>query len=38
MGLPNWGDPDISSFLEGDLPEAAPSILNAKELNIPSHH
>ena len=38
MGYPNWGDPDISSFLEGDLPEAAPSILNAKELGIPSHH
>ena len=38
MGLPNWGDPDISSFLVGDLPEAAPSILNAKELGIPSFH
>ena len=35
MGYPAWNQPDILSFLEGDSPEAAPSILNAKELDIP---
>jgi hydroxypyruvate reductase 1 len=35
MGYPAWNRPDILSFLEGDSPEAAPSILNAKELEIP---
>lgn len=35
MGYPAWNRPDILSFLEGDSPEAAPSILNAKELAIP---
>jgi hydroxypyruvate reductase 1 len=34
MGYPAWNRPDILSFLEGDAPKAAPSILNAKELNI----
>jgi len=35
MGYPAWNQPDILSFLEGDAPKAAPSILNAKELGIP---
>ncbi len=35
MGYPAWNRPDILSFLEGDSPKAAPSILNAKELGIP---
>ncbi len=34
MGHPAWQKPDISSFLEGAPPQAAPSILNAKELGI----
>lgn len=34
MGHPAWQKPDISSFLEGTSPKAAPSILNAKELGI----
>ena len=35
MGYPAWNRPDILSFLEGESPAAAPSILNAKELGIP---
>jgi hydroxypyruvate reductase 1 len=35
MGYPAWNRPDILSFLEGDSPKAAPSILNAKELGLP---
>ena len=35
MGYPAWNRPDILSFLEGDSPRAAPSILNAEELGIP---
>ncbi len=35
MGYPAWNRPDILSFLEGDSPKAAPSILNADELGIP---
>jgi hydroxypyruvate reductase 1 len=35
MGYPAWNRPDILCFLEGDSPQAAPSILNAKELGIP---
>ncbi len=35
MGYPAWNQPDILSFLEGDSPKAAPSILNAKKLKIP---
>jgi hypothetical protein len=35
MGYPAWNRPDILSFLEGEAPKAAPSILNAKELGIP---
>ena len=34
MGYPAWQRPDISPFLEGDPPRAAPSILNAEELGI----
>jgi len=34
MDYPVWQKPDISSFLEGKPPQAAPSILNAKELGI----
>ena len=37
MGWPAWQRPDISPFLEGTPPLAAPSILNAKELGIPEH-
>jgi hydroxypyruvate reductase 1 len=35
QGFPAWQRPDISSFLEGDVPRAAPSILNAEALGIP---
>ena len=35
MGYPVWKDQDISPFLEGDSPRAAPSIVNAKELGLP---
>jgi len=35
MGYPAWNKPDITPFLEGDSPHAAPSILNAEALNIP---
>lgn len=35
MGYPAWNRPDILTFLEGDSPKAAPSILNAEELGIP---
>ncbi|UCE51379.1 MAG: hypothetical protein JSV31_19235 [Desulfobacterales bacterium] len=34
MGYPAWNQPDITPFLEGNSPKAAPSILNAKELDI----
>jgi len=34
-GYPAWNRPDISVFLEGESPKAAPSILNAEELGIP---
>ncbi|MBW2430832.1 MAG: D-glycerate dehydrogenase [Deltaproteobacteria bacterium] len=33
-GYPAWNQPDILSFLEGESPKAAPSIVNAKELGI----
>jgi len=32
---PVWGKNDIAPFLEGDIPRAAPSILNAEDLDIP---
>ena len=35
MGYPAWQNPDILPFLGNEPPQAAPSILNAKELNIP---
>ena len=35
MGYPVWNKPDISPFLEGDSPHAAPSIINAAKLGIP---
>jgi len=35
MGYPVWKGPDVSPFLEGDPPKAAPSIVNAKELGLP---
>jgi hydroxypyruvate reductase 1 len=37
MGYPVWQKSDISPFLEGEPPKAAPSILNAKELEIPAY-
>jgi hydroxypyruvate reductase 1 len=33
-GYPVWNQPDILSFLEGESPQAAPSIVNATELGI----
>ncbi len=35
-GYPAWPDPDILTFLEGDAPQAAPSIVNATALGIPA--
>jgi hydroxypyruvate reductase 1 len=35
MGYPVWQKPDILPLLESDPPQAAPSILNAAELNLP---
>jgi hydroxypyruvate reductase 1 len=35
-GYPAWQRPDIMPFLEGDSPKAAPSILNADALGIPT--
>ena len=35
MGYPVWQDQDISPFLEGNSPKAAPSIVNAEELDLP---
>jgi hydroxypyruvate reductase 1 len=34
MDYPAWQRPDISGFLGGDPPKAAPSILNAAELGM----
>ena len=34
---PAWQRPDIMPFLEGDSPKAAPSILNADALGIPTY-
>ena len=36
-GYPVWQDQDVSPFLEGDAPKAAPSIVNAKELGLPAY-
>lgn len=37
MGYPAWQRPEISGFLEGDPPKAAPSILNAADLGMAVH-
>jgi hydroxypyruvate reductase 1 len=37
-GYPVWHDEDIFAFLGDDPPKAAPSIVNAEELNIPLYH
>jgi hydroxypyruvate reductase 1 len=37
QGYPAWQRPDIIPFLEGDSPKAAPSILNADALGIPTY-
>lgn len=36
-GYPAWNRPDILSFLEGDSPQAAPSIVNAEALGMALH-
>ena len=33
-GFPVWNQPDILPFLEADAPQAAPSIVNADDLNL----
>jgi hydroxypyruvate reductase 1 len=35
MGYPAWNQPDVTPFLSARPPQAAPSILNARELGIP---
>ncbi len=37
MGYPAWQNPDITLFLDNKPPNAAPSILNAKEVGVPLH-
>lgn len=37
MGYPVWEESDITPFLEDDPPDAAPSILNADELELPGY-
>jgi hydroxypyruvate reductase 1 len=37
-GYPVWHDEDTLPFLGDDPPKAAPSIVNAEELNIPLYH
>ena len=37
QGYPAWQRPDISVFLEGEAPQAAPSIINAEALGIPTY-
>ena len=37
QGYPAWQRPDIIPFLEGDSPKAAPSILNADALGLPTY-
>jgi hydroxypyruvate reductase 1 len=34
MGYPAWNRPDILPFLEAEAPKAAPSIVNAEDLNL----
>jgi len=38
MGYPAWQDQDISPFLRGDHPKAAPSIVNAKQVGVPLYN
>ena len=38
QGHPVWNKPDISAFVDGpfdQIPKASPSVVNAKELNLP---
>jgi len=35
MGYPAWQNPDITPFLGDDPPQAAPSIVNAREIGFP---
>ncbi len=35
MGYPAWQEKDILPFLGDDPPKAAPSIVNAKEVDVP---
>ena len=37
QGYPAWQRPDISVFLAGESPQAAPSIVNAEALGIPKY-
>ncbi len=37
QGFPAWQRSDITPFLEGDIPQAAPSILNAEDLGIQTY-
>jgi hydroxypyruvate reductase 1 len=37
LGHPVWGKTDTSTFLEGVPPQAIPSLLNAKEVGIPTY-
>jgi hydroxypyruvate reductase 1 len=34
QGWPAWDDPDIGAFLGSAPPQAAPSIVNARELGL----
>lgn len=36
-GYPVWGKADISPFLDGEAPKAAPSIVNAEDLGLQSY-
>jgi len=38
QGFPVWGKNNIMPFLEEDTPRAAPSILNAEELDLPIYN
>ncbi|MGD2098215.1 MAG: NAD(P)-dependent oxidoreductase [Desulfobacterales bacterium] len=38
QGYPAWQRPDVSVFLEGEAPKAAPSIINAETLGIPTYN
>lgn len=37
MGYPAWQRPNILPYLEGDAPKAAPSIINAEALGVPTY-